>query len=352
MADPQLATAIEHWAPRFTANGVDASDFMEVSASIERWDQWCSAWSAIGARHEALGRDALEEGRGRSAGEHLAQAATAYHFAKFLFVQSPDEARVAHAHATRCLDDALALLDPPGERHVVPFDGAELYGVLRRPQGAPRPVVVLIPGLDSAKEELRQVERSFLDRGLATFALDGPGQGEAEHALAIRADWEVPGSAVVDHLAGCDGVDADRIGVWGVSLGGYYAPRAASGDSRIKACVALAGPYAFGDAWEKVPSLTRDAFVVRSHSASVEEAREKAAALDLTGRAEKIRCPLLVVFGKRDRLFPWAGAARLAEEASGPTRLLLLEEGNHGCTNAVYRHRPLTADWMAAQLAP
>jgi 2,6-dihydroxypseudooxynicotine hydrolase len=57
-----------------------------------------------------------------------------------------------------------------------------------------------------------------------------------------------------------------------------------------------------------------------------------------------------VVFGKRDRLFSWSGAVRLANEATGPAELLLLEEGNHGCANGVYRHRPATADWMAAQL--
>jgi pimeloyl-ACP methyl ester carboxylesterase len=351
MKDAQLTTAIDHWAPRFTANGVDASDFMEVAASIDRWAQWCDAWSAIGARHEALGRTALEEGRNRSAGEHLAQAATTYHFAKFLFVQYPDEARVAHGHAVRCLSDSLALLDPPGERHVIPFDGEHLYGVLRRPAGEPAPVVVLIPGLDSTKEEFRLVERSFLDRRLATFALDGPGQGEAEYDLAIRPDWEVPGSVVIDYLTGCEGVDAERIGIWGVSLGGYYSARAASGDDRVRACVALAGPFSFGESWDKVPSLTRDAFTVRSHSGSEDEARKKAAELDLTGRAEQIRCPLLVVFGKRDRLFPWSGAARLVEEASGPAELLLLEEGNHGCANAIYRHRPFTADWMASQLS-
>ena len=351
MQDAQLETAIAHWSPRFTANGVDASDFAEVAATIDRWDQWCDAWSAIGARHEALGRSALADGRSLSAGEHLAQAATAYHFGKFLLVHDAARARAAHEHAVRCLTDALPLLDPPGERHVIAFDGAHLYGVLRRPHGPARPVVVLVPGLDSTKEELRLVERSFLDRGLATFSVDGPGQGEAEHALAIRADWEVPGRAIVDHLERCEGIDASRVGVWGVSLGGYYAPRVASGDERVRACVALSGPYALGPSWDALPSLTRDAFAVRSRSRSAEEARERAATLDLSGVAGRIRCPLLVVFGARDRLFPPEGAVRLAEEASGPTRLVMLDDGNHGCANVVYRHRPLTADWMAAQLS-
>ena len=87
----------------------------------------------------------------------------------------------------------------------------------------PHPVVILVPGLDSAKEELGATEQLFLDRGLATFAVDGPGQGEAEYDLPIRSDWEVPGSAVIDALEQLPEVDPTRIGAWGVSLGGYYA---------------------------------------------------------------------------------------------------------------------------------
>ncbi|MGB9112447.1 MAG: alpha/beta hydrolase [Acidimicrobiales bacterium] len=352
MADEQLTTAITNWEPRFTANGIDASDYAEVARTVDRWDDWCAAWSLIGARHDDLGRAALAEGRTRSAGEHLAQAATSYHFGKFLFVRHPEEAKVAHDHAVRCLLDALFHLDPPGRREVIDFDGAQLFGMLRLPNGAgPHPVVVLIPGLDSAKEEFRLVERSFLDRGVGTFAVDGPGQGEAEYALAIRPDWEVPGRAIVDHLVTLPGVDPDRIGVWGVSLGGYYAPRVAAGDKRVRACIALAGPYDFGASWEQLPSLTRDAFVSRSHSSRPDEAREKATALTLQAVAGNVECPLLVVFGKKDRLFGWEGAVRLSKEVSGPSELLLLEEGNHGCANGVYRHRPYAADWMARQLA-
>src|SRR5436190_1516275 len=124
----------------------------------------------------------------------------------------------------------LTHLDPPGTRLEIPFGGGTLAAVLRRPPGpGPHPAVVLIPGLDSAKEEFGPVERVFLDRGLATLSVDGPGQGEAEYRLTIRPDWEVPGAAILDALAAQPGIDPGRIGLWGVSLGGYYAPRVASG---------------------------------------------------------------------------------------------------------------------------
>jgi pimeloyl-ACP methyl ester carboxylesterase len=138
--------------------------------------------------------------------------------------------------------------------------------------------------------------------------------------------------------------------VWGVSLGGYYAPRVASSDARVRACVALAGPYDFGDCWDGLPSLTREAFQVRSRAADAEQARATAGTLSLAGHASAITCPLLVVTGKRDRLIPWQHAQRLAAEAAGPTTLLLLAEGNHGCMNVAAHHRPRTADWMAARL--
>jgi len=210
--------------------------------------------------------------------------------------------------------------------------------------------VILIPGLDSAKEEFRPTEDLFLSRGIATLSVDGPGQGEAEYDLAIRADWEVPGGAIIDFASALPGVDQNRIGIWGVSLGGYYAARVASGDARVRACIALSGPYCLGDVWDQMPELSRAAFTVRSKSASDAEARQRAAELSMAGRAERITAPLLIVAGKLDRIFSWTGAERLAQETGDNAELLLLDDGNHGCANVQYRHRHYSADWMAAKL--
>ncbi len=349
--DERVAAAISHWAPRFTTNGVTAGDFERITSGLTSWDGWCAAWSKVGAEHEQLGRDALAAGREISAGAHLSQAAVYYHFAKFLFVNDLDQMRAAHRSAVRCLTDALPYLDPPGRRIEIPFEGSHLVAVLREPAGeGPHPVMIMIPGLDSTKEELRSTEETFLARGIATVSVDGPGQGEAEYDLAIRGDWEVPGAAVIDHLATAGSLDPGRVGVWGVSLGGYYAPRVASGDERVKACIALAGPYEFAGNWDALPSLTREAFRVRSKSPDDATARARAAELTLAGRAERIRCPLLAVMGKLDRLIPWQHAQRLVSEASGPAELLLLSRGNHGCANLAPFHRHRAADWAAAKL--
>jgi 2,6-dihydroxypseudooxynicotine hydrolase len=70
----------------------------------------------------------------------------------------------------------------------------------------------------------------------------------------------------------------------------------------------------------------------------------------MAGRAERIRCPLLAVMGKLDRLIPWQQAEQLVNEAGGPAALLLLERGNHGCANLAPFHRYRTADWAAEKL--
>jgi 2,6-dihydroxypseudooxynicotine hydrolase len=89
---------------------------------------------------------------------------------------------------------------------------------------------------------------------------------------------------------------------------------------------------------------------VRSHLDTEEEAREHAKTLDLRDVASRIRCPLLVVFGKQDRLIAYQDAERLAAEASGPTDLWMIEDGNHGAANRPYRHVPQSADWMTDRL--
>ncbi|MGH2774917.1 MAG: alpha/beta hydrolase family protein [Actinomycetota bacterium] len=347
-----MSSAIAHWKPRFTANGVLPADFEKITAPLKVWGDWCSAWSREAAEHESIGRGALGSGRTRSAGAHLARAAVYFHFAKFVFVEDLDQMKAAHMSAVRCSTDALPHLDPPGERHEIPFGSAAMVGVLRRPRTArPHPAVVLIPGLDSAKEEFGATESLFLERGLATFSVDGPGQGEAEYDLRIRGDWEVPGAAIIDYLVGLDGIDAGRIGIWGVSLGGYYAPRVASGLDSVRACIALAGPYDFGAIWDELPELTRATFRVRSGTTTDDEARAHAFDLSLESRAGRITAPLQVVMGKRDRLIPWKHAQRLANEAGGPVDFVLLDDGNHGCANVPHKHRYLSADWMVEQLS-
>src|SRR5882672_6123340 len=119
--DARVEAAISHWAPRFISNGVLLADFQEVTSGLERWDDWCRAWSARAAAHESLGREALAKGHGLTASEHLTRAGVYYHFAKFMFVNDMDQMRAAHAKAVECRQLALPHLQPPGERVEIPY---------------------------------------------------------------------------------------------------------------------------------------------------------------------------------------------------------------------------------------
>ncbi len=353
MADPLVQSAIDNWGPRFVTNGVDVADFARITASIERWSDWCSTWSTAGDDHRELAQTSLAHEEFLSAGAHFAQAAVYFHFAKFLFVDYPEQMQQAHQQAIDCLDRALPHLRPPGERVAIPFEGTTLAAILRKPLTTPQtpPVVVLIPGLDSTKEEFRTTEQLFLDRGLATLSVDGPGQGEAEYAIPARGDWSGVGAAILAFVDTRRDLDTDHVGVWGVSLGGYYAPRLVSANPRYRACIALSGPYHLADDFDHLPELTKRAFMARTGSSSLQAARACAETFSLIDTAPAITCPLLIIFGAKDRLFSPDAAKRLAASVTGPVDQLILEHGNHGCSNLSYRHRYVAADWMRAKLS-
>jgi pimeloyl-ACP methyl ester carboxylesterase len=350
MPDERVQAAIDNWAPRMVTQGIDYNDFVRTTARIERWEEWLDAWSETGELHLRLAHEAEDAGRTQTAGEAFVRAALCFHFAKYVWVVDPDRNRETTIRARDALREAQRLLDPSAERIEAPLDGAAVIANLRRPAGSERPpLVLLIPGLDSTKEEFFNFERVFLDRGLATLSLDGPGQGEAGFELPIRPDYEVAVAAILDALAGRDDLDLDRVGAAGVSLGGYYAPRAAAFEPRLRAVAGVSGPRNLGELWDDLPMLTRESFVHYSRSPDLETGRERALALDLAGVADRISQPLLVVTGKLDRLIPWESTKRVADEAPNSS-FVLYEEGNHVCNNVAYRYRPLLADWLGEQL--
>jgi 2,6-dihydroxypseudooxynicotine hydrolase len=321
------------------------ADFEDVTGSIERWEDWCAAWCARARVHEDLGRACLKEKYFLTAGEHLIRAGIYYHFAKFVFVQDVKQMKAAHMKAVECYGEGVKYARPPGERVEIPFEGKKITGVLR----GKGPVLVMAPGLDSTKEEIHAYEEPFLARGIATLAIDGPGQGEAEYDIPICGDYERAAHAVVDWIEKRKDLDAKRIAIWGVSLGGYYAPRAAAYEKRFKACIALSGPFDWALIWDALPDLTRETFQARSHSKTAADAKASAAKLTLREAAKNITCPLFVVAGRQDRLVPASHAEQLAKSVSGPVELLIVEDGGHNANNRPYRYRSRTADWLAGQ---
>ena len=158
-------------------------------------------------------------------------------------------------------------------------------------------------------------------------------------------------TAALDVLAGRRDIDLDRVGAVGVSLGGYYAPRAAAGEPRIQAVAGVSGPFNFGECWDGLPPLTRETFRHHSGAADDEEAREKALELDLgpvIGGA-----PPAGTHGHRQaRPASSRGSRRSRIAAAAPNaEFVLYEEGTHVCNNVPYKYRPLVADWIRKELA-
>jgi pimeloyl-ACP methyl ester carboxylesterase len=351
MPDAKVEAAIKNWAPRFTSQGVDYNDFVRTTGQIERWEEWRDAWCETGDQHAALGRQAERNGRTLSAGEAWVRAALCYHFAKFVWMVDREKYLQAAKKAINALYAAHKHLDPTAERIEMDLEGNLMVANLRRPAAATRPpMVILLPGLDSTKEEFFNWENVYLKRGLATLSLEGPGQGETGYRTHIRPDYEVAVTTALDALDGRTDIDLSQVGLVGVSLGGYYAPRAAAFEPRIKAVVPIGGPYDFGDCWPILPTITRETFVHHTGAAGDDDGKKRAHQLDLTGVADKVKQPMLVIFGKLDRLIPYQHAERLAAEAPNAT-LVMYEDGNHVCNNIPYKYRPLVGDWLREQLS-
>ena len=280
MADARVQSAIDNWGPRLIANGVDYNDFVRTTASISRWEEWLDAWSATADMHRELAEQALSSGPLAAArARRSLRAAVSYHFAKFVWVLDLDRNHAATEAAARSLYEAHALLDPTAER-----DAGAARWRWRGRQPAPaghgrraRAARAADPraGLDQGGV-LRRWESVFLDRGMATFSLDGPGQGETGFHSHIRPDYEVAVTAALDALAGRPELDLGRVGAAGMSLGGYYAVRAAAFEPRLKAIAGVSGAYDMSAAWDTKPSLTREAFASYS---GAERCRRHASAL-------------------------------------------------------------------------
>ncbi len=346
--DDRVAAAAAHWSLRFVSNGVELGTFQATLAQIQSWDGWCAEWGRSAQRYEDLANQAGARHERRTEAEAWLRAAMCWHFGKFLFMDDLDQQRAAHERAVASFARGMWALEPPAERVEIAYGSARLAALLRMPDKPIKPpVVVMVPGLDSTKEEIQSTADYFLRRGLATLAIDGPGQGEAEYELPIEPAYERVASAAVDWIRRHHTLDASRIGLFGVSLGGYYALRAAAHEPRLRAAVGLAGPFDFAAVWDQLPVLTRAAFKHRSGAGSDEEARERAGRLTLAG-IDRLARPCLVVHGKLDRIIPYSEAEKI--EPIAGVELVTYETGNHGVTDQAFASRSLMADWLAAKL--
>ena len=226
-----------------------------------------------------------------------------------------------------------------------------MFANLRRPRtDRAAPLVVLIPGLDSTKEEFFVWESVFLDRGMATLSLDGPGQGETGFELDIRADYEVAVAAILDAVADRTELDHERIGAAGVSLGGHYVVRAAAFEPRLRAIAAISGPYDLAADWESMPVADpRDDRPSHRRRRRRRRPATRPRARPRPGSPSACDSRAWSSPARRDRVISWQQTKRIADAVPG-AELVLYEDGTHVCNNIPFKYRPLVADWMREQL--
>lgn len=232
--------------------GAEIGECLATAARIREGDfeSWHIEWNRTAQNAEALAEATLEGNAPHSARELFLRASNYYRTAEF-FLSPHDSRRVTTYEKSRTtFRQAIGLMYPRVEQVRIPYEGTTLPGYFYRvdDSGMARPTVLSLGGFDSTGEELYFFNAvAALRRGHNCLAFEGPGQGEPlrVQGLPTRPDYEVPVSAAIDFALRQPEVDPERLAVWGTSMGGYYAPRAAAFDSRIKACVVHGAAYDF-----------------------------------------------------------------------------------------------------------
>ncbi len=333
---------------RLLADGVWYPDLMKVVNSSHSMEDWMKNWMELALVHQNIAESSLKEGNLATAGEAFFRATQYNHFAQFHDFHNTSLKNEAFRRKIYNHKTGAPCFSPPAERIEIPFENTKLPGYFRLPAGKKKPpLVILVGGLEGGKEENHLFQGLCLERGLATFAFDGPGQNEVYYSMKARLDFEKSASAVIDYFQKREEIDRERIAVVGRSLGGYYAPRCAGYDKRIKACVAWSSLYDFASAWDFMSALHKDGLAYIAGKKDRDEARTFYNDWTLKGVADKITCPLYILQGRLDDVFPAEHANLLAKDAKGPTTVTIEEEGVHCAHNLSHIVRPRIADWVA-----
>lgn len=275
--------------------------------------------------------------------------------------------------------------------------GLTLRGTLYRPAGAgPFAAVVLTHGFAFVAQFFQHHDypARLADEGFVTLVYDHPHTGRSDGSPRQELDpiaQQRAYSDAVTFLTTVDGVDPNRIGVWGTSYSGGHVLAVAANDRRI-ACVVSQTPTINGrrnlerrltvdqlhsqrQAWAadrlarcrgerprtaKAGSAAADDFVARLPSSAVGEYQPIATLRSdewyssyepgLTVR-DISPIPMLMIVCTRDRVTPPEDALHAFNRASEPKKLLLLD-GDHF---DVYEHlfepcAQAAVDWFSHQL--
>ncbi|QNJ94964.1 alpha/beta fold hydrolase [Mycolicibacterium fluoranthenivorans] len=238
--------------------GADIGEVLVTAQAITAgdYDSWYDQWLATADRIAAEAEKAQAAGHLVSARDGLLRASNYYRSADFYLHGNPDDPRIRHAYgrARDCFTSAAALFDPPVTPVQIPYEGTVLRGYFypaigRGGDTEPRPTIVMHSGFDGTCEEMHFLGAAAAqERGYHVFTFDGPGQPAALHfdGLVFRPDWEHVVTPVLDWVRDQPGVDPGKVALFGASMGGLLAPRAAAFEQRLAACIAFDGVYDMG----------------------------------------------------------------------------------------------------------
>ena len=315
---------------------------------------WFEEWTRMGERLEARGRESAKAGHRRSAAACLMRAAHYYQTGERFLQPKSERGMAVYRKSVAAFRDAIGMIRRPRIEPVeVPYGDASLPALLVHADadtsGRPAPAMVFFDGFDITKEiQYFKGVPDLVARGIACLIVDGPGNGESVRfrKLPLIAETERYAGAAFDYLAGRREIDARRIGVMAISLGGYYAPRAAALDPRFACCVAWGAQWDYHDIWArrlealdsgKVLSLS----VPPEHLMWVLGVDDRAAALKklegfrLDGIVQQMKCPFLLLHGAGDEQIPLALAEKCFAAVGSKHKTLRVfgreEGGFHHC---------------------
>ncbi len=343
--------------------GSDANEILAAWKRIRPGDgaSWLTEWRALGERIEGFAKAAVDRGHAVTARDAFFRASAYYRQADFFLPGGDERKKTLFLDAKRCFLAGAALHRPAIEAIEVTCGHETYAGYFCHPRGGPGtrvPGVVMLGGADSLAEELFFFGGNQITaRGMALLLIDTPGRGSSLRLKGIRSrpDYEKPVGAVIDYLQSRPEVDPDRIGLAGVSMGGYYAPRVAAFDGRIRAMVLNCGAFDLvEDLFDFFPPLQEQMrWLVGAKT--IAEAREAFRPFTLEGVAGRIQCPTLIEHGEEDFIMRVEGARRLHAAIGSRDKVLKIwgrEEGGAvhcGFDNwaALFPHM---FDWLADRL--
>jgi dienelactone hydrolase len=335
-----------------------------------RGKAWKEEWSAMGALIQKRGDEALAKDHKSTAGDYYLRAGI-YHYNAERFIQPGPEKKEQGARAYKVWHQGIRLRYPKVEFIEVPYEKTTLPALFMPAQDAsgPRPTVVVVNGMDNAKEmSIYFCGLEFSRRGFNTLCLDGPGMGEVRRMRDVpsRYDYEVPGTAALEYLLTRKDVDPKRIAIMGYSFGGYYSSRIAAFEKRYAACIALSALHWDLAAWQtKIKDANKNApkSVAQSNfqwrwvagAADEDEGIEIARKFSLKDVAKNITCPFLVTHAGNDRVVPVENAQKLYDAVGSKNKTIKIftsEEG--GAEHAHVDNRVVgvqfAADWLEDNL--